>query len=62
MNSVIGMSSLLSDTDLSREQSDFVQTIRSSGDLLMQLINDILDFSKIEAGKIELEEADLRFA
>ena len=56
MNGVIGMTGLLLDTRLSREQRDFVETIRSSGDALLTLINDILDFSKIESGKLDLEE------
>ncbi|MBD0395208.1 MAG: response regulator, partial [Microcoleus sp. C1-bin4] len=41
---------------LTREQRDFVETIRSSGDALLTLINDILDFSKIESGKLDLEK------
>jgi len=55
MNGVIGMTGLLLDTNLSREQKSFVETIRQSGDNLMTIINEILDFSKIEAGALELE-------
>jgi PAS domain S-box-containing protein len=56
MNGVIGMTSLIADTELTTEQREFVDIIRTSGKALLSIINNILDFSKIEAGKIELEE------
>ena len=64
MVGVIGMTGLLRDTELSEQQREYVDTIRSSGDALMEVINDILDFSKIEANRMELEITgfDLRTA
>jgi len=55
MNAILGMSELLSETPLNREQSDYIRTLQGSGELLLSIINDILDFSKIEAGQIKLE-------
>ncbi|CAM2006782.1 response regulator [Acanthopleuribacter pedis] len=62
MNGIIGMSGLLLDTRLTREQRESAQIVRRSAEALLTLINDLLDFSKIESGKLELEiiEFDVR--
>ena len=58
MNGVIGMTGLMLDTPLNKEQKEYLNTIRRSADALLSIINDILDFSKIEAGKLDLEILD----
>ncbi len=55
MTGVLGFADLLASTQLTDEQRDYVETIRSSGEVLLALINDILDLSKIEAGQLRLE-------
>ena len=56
MNGVVGMTELLSRTNLSTTQSRLTHTIRSSAQVLLQIVNDLLDLSKINAGKVALEE------
>lgn len=58
MNGLIGMSSLLAETNLTEQQREFTETIRTCGEGLLTVINDILDFSKIESGNMELEMQD----
>ena len=58
MNAIIGMTDLALATELTDQQQEYLQTVRSSSESLLNLLNDILDLSKIEAGKMEMEEID----
>ena len=58
LNAVIGLSGLLTDSELDEKQKEFSRTIKTSGESLLSIINNILDFSKIESGNLELEEGE----
>jgi PAS domain S-box-containing protein len=55
MNAILGMAQMLSETTLDEEQSEYVRTFSTAGEMLLTIINDVLDFSKIEEGRMELE-------
>jgi two-component system, sensor histidine kinase and response regulator len=58
LNGVIGMTDLALQTELTREQREYLQTVKLSADSLLSVINDVLDFSKMEAGRSHLDVSD----
>jgi signal transduction histidine kinase/CheY-like chemotaxis protein len=62
LNAILGMSELLLGTSLTRQQRDWLATVRTSGAALLVVVNDILDFSKIEEGKLELEKTSFNLS
>ncbi|WP_434567253.1 response regulator [Vibrio chagasii] len=60
MNGIIGLSSLLSEMDMPKEQKEYVNMLNTSSLTLLDLINDILDYSKIEAGRLELQQEPMK--
>ena len=62
MNGIVGFTALALETDLTAEQRDYVDTVRTSADSLLHIINDILDFSRGDAGRVALDERDFSLA
>lgn len=62
MNAIVGFTNLILKTEISQEQKQYIDAIKTSGENLLVIINDILDFSKIQSGKFEFEEIDLRLS
>ncbi|MEO1041754.1 MAG: PAS domain S-box protein [Pseudomonadota bacterium] len=62
LNGVIGLLDLLGETELTAEQTDYLETASASADALLTLLSDLLDLSRIEAGEMDIEVAPVRTA
>jgi signal transduction histidine kinase len=60
MNGIMGMTDVLMSTNITAEQTEYLNMVKNSSDALLQIINDILEFSKIEAGKLELDPVEFK--
>ena len=62
MNGIVGFTALALETELTGEQRDYLETVRTSADSLLRIIDDILDFSRTDAGGVELDETEFSLA
>lgn len=60
MNAVLGMTDVLNLTNLTRKQRGYIQTIQSSGDMLLNLLDNVLDFSRLESGVLEIQKQEFK--
>ncbi len=56
LNTVIGFTDLLKETDLDSKQAHYLKNVKKSSDYILRLVNDLLDFSKLQAGRVAIEK------
>jgi signal transduction histidine kinase/CheY-like chemotaxis protein len=59
MNAILGSSQLLREESLTKQQTEYIDTIDSSGDLLVSILDNVLEYSKLEAGKVTIKEREV---